>query len=177
MRIVAQKQIGSRPGAGTPDHAFGDKMAGRRAEVEPEQAEATGELERCAVVGKELDDLVGEEGPPPAVDTAAGSVTGQRSGCDTLIEQNIRQLPGIAQAEVEALAGNRVQCLGGVADLDFTALDQRVAHSQGEGETAALAGLGKAHTAAELALQCGEEGVVIEGHHGIGSGRGEREHD
>lgn len=95
----------------------------------------------------------------------------------TLPEQKIGELPGVAQAEVEALAGDRVQRLRRVADPHFATFDQCLAHAQSEREAAALAGLGESHAAAELGLQGGNESVVVKRHNGIGLGRRQREHD
>src|SRR5574343_843631 len=135
----------SRPGAGAPDHALGDEMAGRWAEVERQQAEAADQLERADVVGEGLDDLVGEKGAPLAVEATAAGVGVQRGGVQTLLEQQFGKLPGVTQAEVESLARDGVQRLCRVADPDFAAFDQRVAQAQRERETAALAGLGESH--------------------------------
>src|SRR5574343_247681 len=76
----------SRPGAGAPDHALGDEMAGGRAEVERQQAEAADQLERADVVGEGLDDLVGEKGASLPVEAAAAGVVGQCGGVQTVLE-------------------------------------------------------------------------------------------
>ena len=114
-------------------------MAGRREEIEGEQAEAARQLERAEIVGEAADDLVGEESAALAVEAAAGGVVGETAAVDAVFEQDFSQLPGVAEAEVEALAGNRVQGLRGIADPHFVALDQRVAHPQRQREAAARA--------------------------------------
>jgi hypothetical protein len=111
-------------------------VAGRREEVERHEPQAARQFERRAVVGKCPDDLVGEESATLAVELAAAGVEGELLAVDTAFEQDFRQLPGIANAEIEALAGNRVQGLRAVADPDFAALDQRLTYAQRQGKAA-----------------------------------------
>src|SRR5574343_732385 len=168
---------GSGPGAGAPDHPLGNEMARRREEVEGEQAEAASQFERADVVGKGADYMVAEEGAAPAVEAAVSGVVFENATVEGIFQQNLGKFPVIADAEVEALAGDRVQGLGRVADPDFAALGQRVAHPQGERKAAARAGFGEIQALAELLLQDSEESGVVQRHDGIGLGRRQREDD
>lgn len=152
-------------------------MAGRREEVECEQAEAARQFERGEIVRESADDLVGEQRAAVAVEAAAGGIGFEAAAVDAVFEQHFSELPGVAQAEVETLAGDRVQRLRGVADPHFAAPDQRFTHAQGERETAARAGVAECHALAELLLQCGGEGVVVERQNGIGLVRRQGEYD
>ena len=133
--------------------------------------------ERAAVVGKEPDDLVGQKAPPRRSKAAGWRHSGP--GCRGRGHWLSRFRP-VARASrrprLSRLAGNRVQRLGGVADPHFAALDQ-VSRRRRAKQEATAAGLEKSHATAELGLQRGEEGVVVEPPSRHRPGPGQREYE
>ena len=167
-----------RPSAGAPDHAFGDEMAGRRADVERQQAEAAGQFERAEIVGEGADDLVGEEGAALAVEAAAGGVVVR--GC-------LRSTPFLSKISASCQAsrmprlkpwpetGCRVCAVLPIhTSLPLTSVSRR---RRASGKRLRWPGLAKRHALAELGLQGGDEGVVVHRHHGVGLGRRQGEDD
>ena len=83
-------------------------------------------------------------------------------------EQAVGEFDGVAQAEVEALAGNGVQRLCAVADPHFARGDERFAQAQREREGVARAAGGDFEAAPELGFEGAGEGVVVERKQGVG---------
>ena len=74
--------------------------------------------------------------------------------------QDLRQIPGVAQAQVQSLTGDRVQRLRGVADEGRALADALAAHAQRERHAAARARRDeRARAPAESLRQRGEERV------------------
>lgn len=115
-----------------------------------------------------------EAGDARAVGLAAGGVGRQGVGRLDCGTQALGQHQGIAQAEVEALRGDRVQALGGVADQHHPSLVQapRVAAQQRPGR--GLAGVVQAPQAlAEPVLQGVDQGHAALRHDHVRLRRGQ----
>ena len=75
--------------------------------------------------------------------------------------QTARQLEGVAQAEIEALAGDRMQGLGRIAEQQHALLERSARDAQREGIDGPSLHLREAPgAAAEFALQCVQESVL-----------------
>ena len=102
----------SGPCPGSPDHAPGNEVAQRREKIECQQPGPARNPEWGKVVREQADDTVGESHAATAIQLAATNVRGERARragiVVVLFQKDLGQLPGIAQAKIEALAGNRV---------------------------------------------------------------------
>ena len=166
--IAAKSRIARLPGTRPPDHALGDEVAQRRHEIEREQTQSARDAQRRQVVREQADDAVGEGHAAATVELAATGVGvegGWIAGVGVLfqsIEQRFGEFPRVAQTKVEALAGNRVQCLCGVADPHLARAHELVSHAQCERVGGARSGMDEIETRAELCAQGGEEPVIVE---------------
>ena len=107
--------------APTGHRSCGAQKAPRRREnIERRQRRAARSARKAARAEERAGEEVGDAHRRRRVEPPARGVARERRARrrDRGIAQDLRQLPGVAQAEVESLAGDRVQRLRRVADVD-----------------------------------------------------------
>ena len=155
-------------------------MPRRREQVEGEQAGAAGVGEGGDGIAEEAHQAVGEADRALAVEAPGVGVAGQGVGGARVAvgaQQHLGEGPHVAQGQVVALASHRVEGLGGVAEPHGALADGVRTVAQLERVAGARADRGKVQAVAEVGLQAGPVGVVVEGHQGVGFGRVGGVHD
>src|ERR1700693_5410719 len=113
-------------------------MPCRRQSVEHGQARAACQRERRKGIREYPHQKVGEPDPGVAVDTAPAGIASEKTGRADFflryIKQHLSQFPRVAQAEIESLAGYRVQRLRGVSDRENSGCGSDPAVTQGKRE-------------------------------------------
>src|SRR5216683_1454457 len=124
--------------ASAEDHAMGEKAPRRRQGIERGQARTAGQRERRKRIREYSHQKIGEPDSAVAVETAATGVAREKPGCANFflcdIKQHLSQFPRVAQAEIESLAGHRVQRLRGVSDRKNPRCGSDRAMTQGKRE-------------------------------------------
>jgi len=101
-------------------HAPGEKAPRRGQQIEGREPGTARRPEQRPVVGEEPNQRIGHDYPGAPVGFAAANIAGDEPRAADLVfrglQQELGELPRVAQAEVQALAGDRMQGLGCVAD-------------------------------------------------------------
>ena len=92
------------------------------------------------------------------------------------VEQLLREFPGVAQAKVETLSGDRVQRLRRVANPHLARLNELPAYAQGERVGGAWSCVDEIEARTELHAQGGEEASIVEREEVFGLLRRHSEH-
>src|SRR5690606_12331300 len=138
-----------------------------RGQVESQQAQSAGMLDRRQAGGERARHQVGKAGGNPAVGAARlgkcrqrGGRVGGRAGLP--VGQALGQARRVAQPQVQPLAGHRMQGLRGIADGRHAALGERApgVERQREDVSRRLAGQAAQPGAERLAQRRGKSGVV-----------------
>src|SRR5207245_9486028 len=100
--------------------ATGGTAPRRREGMGRGRARTAGQRERSKRIREYPQQKIGEPDSAVAVEAATTGVAREKPGCANFflcdIKQHLSQFPRVAQAEIESLAGHRVQRLRGVSD-------------------------------------------------------------
>ena len=101
-----------RQSARPENHAAGEKMPGRRQNIEHRQPRTARQRERRHGIREHSDKKIGEADSGTAVEIPAAGITGdERPRADLFlgrVKQHPSLFPRVAQSEIESLTGDRV---------------------------------------------------------------------
>src|SRR3954471_15311928 len=163
-RINSPELLLSRQRGRAVDHAPRKKTPRPRQDVEQGERSAACGAREAAGAEESAGQKIGDARGCGCIETAACRVALERGGIAGVLRgaQDLRQLPGIAQAEVESLPRDRMQCLRRVADVDRSLGYASGSHPPGERPDGSLPHF---HRCGQAAHRQGELGEKRSGRH------------